>query len=460
MALGSQGGLSTPNASEASQFVVKDFNFAVDKKTTANLSSQDGITFTRSGASYYVNQYSVLTSASTGEPVYGYDGSTSIGMRIEKATTNRVRGTALDNSSYWGTYGGYLQGTNSTGPDDVSASGKRVEGEDANGLINYHAIWDAGSVTNGTSTPHRNNWSGSVWARPGNAAYMGMFFSSGSKVGAAFHLNGDGSIVNSDNCTPSIERHGDWYLCKCENISNISGSGVFGFTPSKTSALVWNDSGTGSWYQRTDFFDSETGGPPFFVTTYTPNYIYLYGPQFEDSTTCTSYMPNTSNATDGVTRNPDVVSITEPNFSNFYNQSQGTFLVEGRRSNAASASSSPTLLEVNNNSDTDTMAFNASATKEIFAITDAGGSANIEAGDDIAKNTAFKISGGYKAGSYATSLNGAAAVSNSFATVPTPDRMLIGNSTIASGRELNGHISRIRYWRRRTPDSYLKKIST
>ena len=102
MALGLQGGLSTPNASEASQFVVKDFNFAADKKTTANLSSQDGITFTRSGAAYYYNSSGICVAASDGEPVYEYSGSTSLGMRVEPATTNLIQGTTMDNSSYWG----------------------------------------------------------------------------------------------------------------------------------------------------------------------------------------------------------------------------------------------------------------------------------------------------------------------------------------------------------------------
>ena len=456
MALGSQGGLSTPNASEASQFVVKDFNFAADRKSASDLSSQDGITFTRSGAAYYYNSSGNWVAASDGEPVYEYSGSTSLGMRVEPATTNLIQGTAMDNSSYWGSAGSNWQGANVTGPDGVSGSGKRFEGEDTN-LAQYHAGWASNILDNGNDLPYKNGHSASIWAKPGNASYLGMFFASLSKVGAAFYLNGDGSIVDYSNCNPSIEKHGDWYLCKCENLSNIAGTGIFGITPSQSSAAVWDDAYYGAWFNRSDY--AGTTGEGFF-TSYVANYIYLYGPQMEDSTTCTSYMPNTSNASSGVTRNPDVASIIDADFSNFYNQSQGTFLVEGRR-RSASSSALPTLLEVNNNSTTDTMGFNASATKEQFAVVDENGyfTATIEAGDDIAKDTNFKIAGAYKSGAYGASLNGADVESNSLSAVPTPDRMFIGSSKTAN-RELDGYISRIRYWRRRTPDAYLKKIST
>jgi len=264
-------------------------------------------------------------------------------------------------------------------------------------------------------------------------------------------------LVNSSNCTASSEDvGGGWWRLKCENLANIASTGVFAWTPSKTSALVWDDSGFGSWDNRQDYFE-RTGSFPFY--TYVPNYVYVFGPQFENSPYCTSYIPNASDAEAGVARAADVCSITGSDFSSFYNQTQGTFAVEGSRAIAGS-SALPTMLEVNlDGGTTDTMGFNASATKEQFDVYDGSGAASVLAGNDIAVNTAFKVSGAYKSGNYGTSLNGAAAVTNTLAAVPTVDQLHFGSSEHSS-RELNGFISRVRYWRRRVSDAFLKKIST
>ena len=458
MALGLQGGLSTPNASEASQFVVKDFNFAADKKTTANLSSQDGITFTRSGAAYYNNSLGNLVAASSGEPVYEYSqAGASLGMRIEKGTTNRVEVTDLTDSGEpgdnWAVQGGGLaidfDGT-TTGPDNVADSAAKIVGY-SGASASYHVTYLANALTPHTGGAHRNNWSGSVYAKKGNVEFLGMILATGNKVGAVFNLD-DGTVAGASNeyfsnCTASIEDvGGGWYRCKCENTTGIDTNyGAFGFTLSKDKDLIWNAS-TGAWASRSG--DRQDDG--------SSNYLYLFGPQYEDSTFCTSYMHNAGQAGSGVVRNPDVCSITD--ISSFYNPTQGAFAVEGSRTIAGS-SALPTILEVNDNSTSETMGFNASATEEQFAINGAGGSATLDAGDDIAKNTAFKVAGAYKAGNYGACLNGGTVNTNTLAAVPTVDQLHFGASENPS-RELNGFISRVRYWRRRVSDAFLKKIST
>tara|TARA_R110000824_G_scaffold121893_4_gene278363 strand:+ start:2689 stop:4689 length:2001 start_codon:yes stop_codon:yes gene_type:complete len=424
----------------------KDYNFAVDKKTDSQLATA-GVTFTRASLAQYNDSSGNLVASTSGEPVYEYSGSTSLGLRIEKGTTNTIRNTSLD-GDYWSASGGYWQGAATTGPDGGGASGIRFEGEDFSTAAAYHVAWDAAILTDGSGTAHRNGWSGSIYAKQGNATFLGMTFSSGAKVGAAFNL-ADGSVVDSEGCTASTEDvGGGWYRCKCENLSGIATYGIFGFTPSKTSALVWDDSGYGSWDTRADYYSS---GPTV------PNYIYLFGPQFENSTFCTSYMANPSKLEAGVVRAADICSITGSDFSSFYNATEGTFAVEGRRSIAGS-SALPTLLEVNDNSTSDTMGFNTSATKEQFDVYDGSGAASVLAGPDIEVNTTFKVSGGYEAGNYGSSLNGATVVTNSLAAIPTVDQLHFGASEHGS-RELNGHIGRVRYYNRRLTDKQLKILA-
>ena len=465
MALGSQGGLSTPNASEASQFVVKDFNFAADKKSASDLASEDGLTHTRASLAYYNNSSGNLVSVTSNEPVYEYSqGGTSLGMRIEPATTNKIKNTALDSDEISSSGTAWLRPgaeatialgdeSNITSPDGAS-NGVSFTGSASSGSGHWHLMYDAGTIA-GSAT--LNGWSASVYAKAGNAKYIGMAFSNSAKIGAAFRLATDGydapGIVNSNNCTASMEDVGDgWYRCKVENITNSAAWSLFAIKVASTAALIWDDSGLGSWTQGSDYPSS------------TANYIYLFGPQLEGSTVCTSYMANPSELSAGVARAETVVSATSsnsPNFASFYNQSAGTFAIEGSR-NIAGSTDRPTILEVNTGGEgEDALGFDVNATKECMAVhSDGSQVALLEAGDDVAKNTAFKISGAYASGNYGACLNGGTVVTNSLSGVPTVDQLHFGQSEWNTNRKYNGHIKRVRYWRRRVPDAYLKKIST
>ena len=428
----------------------KDWNFAVDKKTTANLLSQDGITHTRASLAYYNNSSGNLASAASGEPSYEYSGSTSLGMRIEKGTTNIIRDTSMTDGSHWNESGAVWPGSGEiTGPDGVSDSGIKLEGA-ANVSSAYHAAWDQHILTTYAGGAHKNGYSASFYAKRGNCDYVGLSLSSGAKVGAAWDLSSGAGVHAYSNCTASAEDVGDgWYRLKCENVANIAMYGFFCFTMSKTSGGVWDDSGYGAWNTR----ENDVASTDPVVA----NYVYLFGPQYEDSTYCTSYMANPSKLSSGVARADTVVSVIPDNFS-FYNQTEGTFALEGRKLRNGS-SALPTLLEVNDNSTSDTIGFNTSATKEQFDVYGPSGAATIEAGNDVIANNGYKISGGYKSGNYGTSLNGAAVVSNTLAHVPAVTQLHFGQSE-HSGRRGDGHIGRVRYYKRRLKDKQLKTLST
>ena len=177
----------------------------------------------------------------------------------------------------------------------------------------------------------------------------------------------------------------------------------------------------------------------------------------EESTFCTSYMANPTNNSAGIARSADVCTITGTNFSSFYSASEGTFAVEGQRTQAGS-SALPTLMEVNDGGTSDTIGFNSSATKEQFDIYGPSGAATMQPVDDVAKNTAFKIAGAYETKRYASSANGGAVATNTLAAIPTVNQLEVGKS--AHGRVLNGTVKRIRYYNRRLTDRQLKTLST
>lgn len=424
----------------------KDLQFGADKKTTANLLSQDGVTFTRATPAYNDTYGSVVAIAS-GEPVYDY--SASLGMRIEKGTTNTVRNTDCDESSSsgWIASAASFPGSNTTGPDGVAGSGKQFQGGTSSSSSNYHLFYEAGIVDG--SGALKNGWSASVYVKAGNANFFGMAFCNNARIGATFCVEDySAAVFGSDNCTASITSVGNgWYLCKCENLTNVVQYGVFAITVGSTGALTWGGGSgeLGAWRQRSDYPDS------------TANYCYIFGPQIENSTFCTSYMANLSDVEAGIARAADVCTITGSNFSSFYNASEGTFAVEGRRLHAGS-SALPTLMEVNDGGTSDTIGFNTSATKEQFDIYGPSGAATIETVNDIAKHVTIKIAGGYKATKYAASGSGATTAVNTLAAVPTVNQLAVGKS--AHGRELNGYVKRIRYYNRRLTDKQIKTLST
>ena len=444
-----------------------DINFAVDKPTDAELAA-NGFVFGRSGTAYYNNSSGNLVAASDGEPAYEHSqAGASLGLRMEPASTNRIVNTALDSDEVatsgklWtiATSGIALRAqSNITSPDGAS-NGVSMSGLGQSGA-GYHLMYDTTTLA---SSAAYNGWSASCYAKAGNAKYVGFSFCNNVKIGAAFRLATDGSdapgIVNSNNCTASMEDVGDgWYRCKMENLQNGAAYMLWAVAPHSTAAKSWNDSAMGSW-QTVSAYNSTSGSFPFY--TYHANYIYLYGAQFEDSTVCTSYIPNASEATGGVTRNAETLNCTLSDMvklSPAGNFSKGTFAINGFRTHASS-SASPTFLEFSNGSTSDTLGVNADATKEQLAMYDGSGAADIEAGDDVAAGTEVKMACAYRQADYAASLNGANAVTNTTNALPTIDQVHFGKS-FNSGRELTGHIKRFRYWNdRRLPNDILKRIS-
>jgi hypothetical protein len=97
----------------------------------------------------------------------------------------------------------------------------------------------------------------------------------------------------------------------------------------------------------------------------------------------------------------------------------------------------------------------ASPTGEIFLY---NGSGRITAGALVSGTSPIKISGAYKASDFAGSLNGATAVTSSSGSIDPVVQMNIG-AWASSQYMLNGHIARLRYYRKRLPNATLQLLS-
>lgn len=170
---------------------------------------------------------------------------------------------------------------------------------------------------------------------------------------------------------------------------------------------------------------------------------YLYGVQIEAGAFASSYIPTA--ATGNIARNSDAVEMTGANFSDWYNQTEGTFsawfdtIAAGGSSNiwamaAADATPSGRIMIGGNPSN-------------LRGFVSAGGTTQADMfSGTIANNAQKKAIITYKENSFAFSTGGLTPATDAIGTLPTPTRLWIGQY---NGTYLYGHIAKLLYWPQR-----------
>lgn len=195
--------------------------------------------------------------------------------------------------------------------------------------------------------------------------------------------------------------------------------------------------GTGAYPTRTILTFTPSAGVLTLTVTGTVQYA-----QLEVGSVATSFVPTEATA---VTRNADVATMTGTNFSDWYNSSEGSFVV------AASADrpfpSTVGILSANNG-----------AVQNRITIGTSGAS-NVAVGDvrrlnvsqaflvvsDVWGAASKKASFAYKADNFKFAANASAVGTDVTGTPPTVDRLSIGAITPATGW-WNGHIQSVMYF--------------
>jgi hypothetical protein len=183
--------------------------------------------------------------------------------------------------------------------------------------------------------------------------------------------------------------------------------------------------------------------------------IYLWGAQLEAGAFSTSYIPTTS-AT--VTRVADNASMVGSNFSSWYNQSAGTVYC---------ASDSPlttTTAQMNwyiNDGNTNNTMFNRKNPSNLNATAVVSGGVtqgDITSFSTITAYSTVKSAFAYKLNDLAISVNGASVGTDLAATIPTVDKIHLGQN-VSNGQILNGHIQSIKYYPTRLPNVDLQRLT-
>jgi len=389
------------------------------------------ITFTRATTRTRINSAGALETVAINTPAIDYDPVTLAcrGLSIWEARTNLLlRSQEFDNAAWVknnATVTANVVAT--TAPDGTNTADKLVE-DVANST---HYVDQA--TTNGNATYTQTIY---VKAAERSICFAGMSDGVTALVGAYFNLStlvvtptsgGSWSAI-----TAAMQSVGSgWYRC---TVTATRGAGTSTitrvYTATSSSTVTYTGDGTSG--------------------------LYIWGAQLEAGSSASPYIPTT---TAQVTRAADVAVISGANFSNFYNQTEGSFVVEYMLANPL-ATNNISVSDGTNNERID-LRLSASGTGVAFLLCSDGGvsQATISSGVTVVANTTTKLAGGYKLNDMAVSVIGQAAVADTSATMPTPDRLLFGS---ADGGlfSLNAHIRSLTYYPVRLTNAQLVTLST
>ena len=176
--------------------------------------------------------------------------------------------------------------------------------------------------------------------------------------------------------------------------------------------------------------------------------IFVYGAQVEAGSFATSYIP-VGSTTAGATRNADVASVSTQAFP--YSATEGTLVMNFDVYSITSPNNQWITL-LGGSSDYIGAMTNPSSFRGLV-VTGGASQASMINGS-VASNTPLKGAIAFKADDFATTSGGAAVVVDTAGTLPTVNKMQIGN--FDSSNYLNGHIRQITYIPRRLSNAELQ----
>ena len=183
-----------------------------------------------------------------------------------------------------------------------------------------------------------------------------------------------------------------------------------------------------------------------------PNATYTVDcAQLEVGAFATSIIPTTSAA---VTRAADVAVTAGANFSSWYNQSEGTFVVEASRT--VSAGYSGVTYMAHDGSSANRIYQSNGFNVEVGGVLQAGfGYSGLQTGNPI------KIADAYAVNNFASCVAGGAVAQDGAGAIPTVNQLRLGSSLSGNTTTLlNGHIRRLTYYAIRLPNAQLQALTT
>jgi hypothetical protein len=395
-----------------------DLRFAATKSLNDYVSGTNRITFTRASTATYVGANGLIQTAASNEARFTHNPTTgeSLGLLVEEARSNLVAYSEQFDNVWWTKDNTTIATNVTTGPDGTTTADKIVETT----ASSSHSVYrNAGTLTNAIYT-----YSVFLKKAERNWAYVRLATVVGQ--GAYFNLNTGTIGTIESGITATMQNAGNgWYRCSV----SITAS-TLPWYPSQGPTIGDNTSSyTG---------DGSSG-------------IFAWGAQLELGAFPTSYIPTT---TTSVARAADVVSITGSNFSNWYNQTQGTMfaITKGAAKDYVIARNSDgsnlIALDVINTATVLRGAIYVSGSPTLSINT---GSSSLTAGNTLKSSMAYQLNNA------AIAANSSLFATGSPSSIPTLSDIFIGN--LSGSSPVNGTISRFVYWPTRLANTTLQTIT-
>ncbi len=182
--------------------------------------------------------------------------------------------------------------------------------------------------------------------------------------------------------------------------------------------------------------------------------VYVYGAQIEAGSFETSYLPTVASP---VARSADVATMTGANFSSWYSQSAGTFVV-----NYYERAFSVAHQVITNYGPTvnDRISFNVGATNILDVQVDVAG-VDTFAGDTPTLTAGnHKIAFAYETNNAGVSVDGSTVTNDNTVTLPTAVSTLVFGAFDTPIRYLNSTVKSVSYYNTRLSNTQLQSLST
>jgi hypothetical protein len=386
---------------------------------------------------YVYNPGAAPASTAYYGPRFDYDPVTLApkGLLIEEQRTNLVLQSEAFDNAYWTKARASVTANATISPDGTLDADTLVEDTTAS---NTHIAFSS-SVTVSTATVYTYT----VYAKAAGRSFFNMQIGTGTEAYGAvvpfcyFNVS-NGTVGTSANATGSIVFVGNgWYRCVLVAVATTAAT-----TTNMRIKLADADSS-----------DSYTGDGT--------SGIYVWGAQLEAGAFPTSYIPTTTAA---ATRAADVAVMTGANFSNWYNQTEGSFFVDAQPGPITSGAF-PRLLHAaneDNSSRIQMLRYNINIPR-VGVVVSGVAQAAFDTPNTWASGVVGKMAFAVKQNDFAAVFAGGTPATVASGNMPTLTRLNIGSEHVSGGNSVsfnNGHIRRIAYYPRRLANAELQGITS
>lgn len=386
------------------------------------------VTFNRASTATYFGSDGLLKVAAVGVPRFDYDPVTMqiLGLLVEETRSNLILHSEEFNNVVWGK-------TNASVTSDALLTPIGLADNIIESAMNgTHGISQSITVVSGST------YTFSFYAKANGRSLVRAGFSNLNAY-VVFDLAAGVVQLSDAGATGSIKSvGGGLYRCAVTQTATSTGS---------YNCIARMQSSTSEWPGSGTYTGDGVSG------------IYIIGAQIELGSYTTSYIPTTSSL---VTRASESTLMTGVSFSDWFNQSHGTIVVEAVLSNLLSNRG---MYGISDGTTQNEFFGYVSGSGNIFNEVRSG---NVFQGDNlmsgvVSSGISFKTARAYAANDLMAATNGALSTADTTATMPVGvDRLTIGHraDTPNNGFKFNGHIRRLQYYNTRLTNSELQRLTS